>query len=157
MVDESHAPLEFRDRKVQRGFSRIAKWIVVTAIAFMLLGAWTLRKQCIPTKGPAIPLLALVAAPSGDDQKKLIAAFKAHPNPPLTTDSLPQLGSDAAGLEALFADMTKSETVDGVRRYSVRIATEPSGHDFDATYVVIEVAGVPPRIVKRRVEPSFTP
>lgn len=134
--------------------------LIAFAVATLAIGAWSLWSlwsPFIPAKGPAIPLPALVAAPSVDEQKKLIAAFKAHPNPPLTTDSLPPLGCDAAGLATLFESMVKSELDDGASRYSVRIATEPGGHEYDATYVVIIVSGDPPRVVKKRVEPSYTP
>jgi hypothetical protein len=156
MTLDSPAP-QNDDRKLQNRVGRRSIVLIAFAVAVLAIGAWSLWNRIIPVKGPAIPLLALVAAPSGDDQKKLIAAFKAHPNPPLTTDALPPLGSDAAGLATLFEAMLKSELEDGAIRYSVKIAAEPGGHDYDATYVVIIVSGDPSRVVKGRVEPSYTP
>ena len=87
----------------------------------------------------------LVPAPSAADQSKMIAAMKAHPNPPFNADLLPPLGANASEMGTLFAAMN-------ARKYGSNIS-----YDFDlapgepggVTSVTIEVGGNPPRIIHR--------
>ena len=76
--------------------------------------------------------------------------------PPLTFEKLPALGTDAKGLGVLFSEMEFSG-FGGNGVYRLHLAPSANPGD-DITEVQIEVAGNPPRVVRRSIEtkPGYT-
>jgi hypothetical protein len=102
-------------------------------------------------------LPALLPAPSPATQGQIITAMRAHPNPPLVIDTMLAIGADANGLGVLFSAMEPPESLEnGSTRRKAVLPPRP-GQGIDTTFLVIEVAGTPPRVIRRYVETYYNP
>jgi hypothetical protein len=133
----------------------VATVLSVVSCALLATLLWFQRPSESDALNKVLP--SLVPAPTSAQQTQLIAAMKAHPNPPLDVDLLPPLGSDATGLATLFAVMSSWRNADGVLCYQFGLRPSPEQHDMDDAFVHIEVAGNPPRVIRRRFETAYAP
>ena len=129
--------------------------IALTGTAIAILACYLIDfYQVSPSQPEMKNLPPLIPAPSAAAQATIIAAIRAHPNPPFSVDLLPPPGSDAAGLAPLFAGLNKS-TKEDITVYAHSLSFDATR--MESTYLLIEVAGYPARVIRRRVETEYDP
>jgi hypothetical protein len=94
----------------------------------------------------------LVPAPSEADQIMLVTAIKNFPNSPIDIGAVVPLGADAANLTTLLSALKFEGTSEGITCY--RLDLQQDFGSLGNKALIIEIAGNPPRVIRRTIHLS---